>query len=203
MIVERPGQGLGFASAGYAIAVIDDPDASPDTWNPSFVEAPPSAFDAVPATAVVQDGAYIVAVAIRQEGAHAGALVRYATAQLAQGNVSHAEWWAGEERGWVPESSLGTDGPAFVLDDAGSECSLHWDDRRDSFIHIASYGFGTSTIGLRTAPICHTNLPVVPSERAGWHWVLGSKSSASRRCVDTSKRAQPNKRFHLTAYRGG
>ena len=132
-IVGMPGQGLGFANAGYAIAVINDPDASPDTWNPSVVEAPPSAFDAVPATAVVHDGAYIVAVAIRQEGAHAGALVRYATAQLAQGDVSHAEWWAGEERGWVPESSLGTDDPAFVLDDAGSECSLHWDNPQGVF----------------------------------------------------------------------
>lgn len=151
-IVERPGQGLGFANAGYAIAVIDDPDASPDTWNPSVFEAPSSAFDAVPATAVVQDGSYIIAVAIRQEGVHAGALVRYTTAQLAQGDVSHAEWWVGEERGWIPESSLGADGPAFVLDDAGSECSLHWDDRSGSFIHIASYGFGASTIGLRTAP---------------------------------------------------
>lgn len=151
-IAPRLGHGLGFATEGYAIAVIDEPDASPDAWIPSLVEAPPSALDAVPATAVVRDDAYIVALAVRQEGTHAGALVRYPTARLAQGDVCHAEWWAGDERGWIAESSLGVDGPVFVLDDAGAECSLHWDDRVDSFVHIASDGFGASTIGLRTAP---------------------------------------------------
>ena len=151
-IVAAPGQGLGFATAGYAIAVISDPDGSPDAWNPRVVDIAPSTFDAVPATAVIQDGAYIVAVAIRQEGTHAGALVRYPTGSLAEGVVDVAEWWADDGRGWVPESSFGAGGPAFVLNDAGSECSLHWDERMGSFIHIASYGFGASTIGLRTAP---------------------------------------------------
>jgi hypothetical protein len=151
-MVAAQGMGLGFASAGYAVAVIDDPDASAEMWNPRIVDIAPSTFDAIPATAVAQDGEYIVAVAIRQEGTHAGALVRYPTGLLAQGIVDGAEWWARDEQGWVPESSLGAAGPAFILDDAGSECSLHWDERRGSFIHIASYGFGASTIGLRTAP---------------------------------------------------
>jgi hypothetical protein len=151
VLVATPGQGLGFASTSYAIAVIDNPDAPAETWHPRIVDIAPSTFDAVPATAVVQDGAYIVTVAIRQAGTHAGALVRYPTALLAEGVVDDPEWWAGDERGWVPESSLGASGPAFVLDDAGSECSLHWDERTGSFIHIASYGFGASTIGLRTA----------------------------------------------------
>jgi hypothetical protein len=150
-IVATPGEGLGFRSAGYAIAVIDDPDAPPGSWIPRIVDIAPSAFDAVPATAVIRDGAYIVAVAIRQEGAHAGALVRYPATQFAHGDLDGAEWWAGGEQGWVPESSLGPDGPVFVLDDAGAECSLHWDHRIGSFVHIASYGFGASTIGLRTA----------------------------------------------------
>jgi hypothetical protein len=150
--IATPGIGLGFATAGYSVAVIDNPDASPEMWDPRIVKVDPSIFDAVPATAVVQDGAYVVAVAIRQEGTHAGALVRYSTASLAQGDASGAEWWAGSERGWVRESLLGPGGPTFVLDDAGSECSLHWDERVCSYVHIASYGFGASTIGLRIAP---------------------------------------------------
>lgn len=150
--VGTPGEGLGFANAGYAIAVIDDPDASPEKWNPRIIDMPPIAFDAVPATAVIQNGGFIVAVAIRQAGTHAGALVRYPTASLLQGNVGDAEWWAGGELGWIPEASLDASGPVYVLDDAGSECSLHWDDRVGSFVHVASYGFGATTIGLRTAP---------------------------------------------------
>ena len=150
-IVATPGQNLGFASRSYAIAIIDNPETSPDTWDVRIVDVVPSAFDAIPATAVVRDGAYIVAVAIRQEGTHAGALVRYPVRSLARGDVGTAEWWAGDDRGWVPASLLGESGPAFVLDDAGAECSLHWDTRTRSFLHIASYGFGATTIGLRSA----------------------------------------------------
>lgn len=141
-----------FKTDGYTIVVIDNPDDSPALWNLRMANSPPSSFDAVPGTAVVREGAYIVALAIRQAGVHTGALVRYPTDLLVQGDVTHAEWWAGEAHGWVPEAALGTAGPTFVLADAGAEGSLHWDERSGSFIHIASYGFGASTIGLRTAP---------------------------------------------------
>lgn len=151
VMVGTPGKGLGFACTGYALAVIDDPDMPADTWEPRIVEAASSAFDAIPATAVVRDGAHVVALAIRQEGAHAGALVRYPAASLAQGDARRAEWWTDDGRGWVPEAALGPDGPAFVMEDAGAECSLHWDPRTKAFIHVASYGFGATTIGLRRA----------------------------------------------------
>ncbi|MCZ6670561.1 MAG: hypothetical protein O6947_05985 [Acidobacteria bacterium] len=151
-LVGTPGQGLGFASAGYALTVIDDPDEPVEKWEPRVVDAALSPFDAVPATAVIRDGPYVVALAIRQEGTHAGALVRWLAASLAQGDVGGAEWWDGPGRGWVPEPALGPGGPEFVLDDAGAECSIHWDAGTRSFIHVASYGFGASTIGLRTAP---------------------------------------------------
>lgn len=151
-IAATPGQGLGFASAGHAIAVIDNPDMSPDQWNPRIVEVASSRFDAVPATAVLQEGDYVVALAIRQQGTHAGMLVRYPAARLAQGDAGHAEWWAGTGRGWVPEALIGPDGPAVVIDDAGAECSIHRDARTGTYLHVASYGFGASTIGVRTAP---------------------------------------------------
>jgi hypothetical protein len=151
-LVATPGKGLGFEPIGYAIAVIDYPDQPLQAWKPRIVDAKANIFDAVPATAVIQDNGYVVAVAIRQQRTHAGALVRYPVAALAQGDITHAEWWAGDALGWVPASMLGKDGPAIVLDDAGSECSIHWDLRTRTFIHVASYGFGATEIGLRTAP---------------------------------------------------
>ena len=90
-------------------------------------------------------------MAIRQNGTHAGTLVRYPVSDIAKGVLSHSEWWAGDKKGWVPESAIGEEGPFFVMDDAGSECSVHWDKISKSFIHIASYGFGATTIGMRTA----------------------------------------------------
>jgi len=151
-IVATPGRGLGFEPIGYAIAVIDNADQPVHAWKPRIVDATADTFDAVPATAVIEANGYVVALAIRQQETHAGALVRYPMADLAHGDVTTAEWWAGDAKGWVPASMLGADGPAMVLDDAGGECSVHWDMRTGSFIHVASYGFGATEIGLRTAP---------------------------------------------------
>ncbi len=144
-------QSLGFKCVGYAVAVIKNPDIPVERWNPSIIDIATSKFDAIPATAVIQDGNYTVALAIAQKGVHSGTLVRYPTSLLKKGNVNKAQWWTGKKRGWILESMLGDDKPETVLDDAGSECSVHWDERKKLFVHIASYGFGASTIGLRTA----------------------------------------------------
>jgi hypothetical protein len=151
-LIATPGAGLGFEPVGYALAVIKNPDQPLQAWHVRIREAKTDTFDAVPATAVLEENGYIVALAIRQHGTHAGFLVRYPVASLARGDVTKAEWWAGAARGWVPTSMLGMDGPAMVIDDVGSECSIHWDQRTRQFIHVASYGFGATTIGLRTAP---------------------------------------------------
>jgi hypothetical protein len=121
-------------------------------WAPRIVKAPTSPFDAVPGAAVMRDGDYIVALALRQKGTHAGALVRYRASAFAKGDISGAEWWLGPARGWVATKLVGKAGPLFVIDDAGAECSLHWDARSHSYIHVASYGFGASVIGVRSAP---------------------------------------------------
>lgn len=151
-IKTTPGVGLGFANSGYALAIIKNPDQPPSSWKPVIINAKQSAFDAVPATAVVRDGKHIIGLALKQEGTHAGALVRYLAASLALGDLDNPQWWAGPNLGWVEEQDIGSAGPAFVIDDAGSESSLHWDQRTQSFIHIATYGFGAATIGMRTAP---------------------------------------------------
>ena len=143
---------FGFACTGYARAVINNPDDPPEDWHLVIVDASAGNFDAVPATAVLRDGDYVVALAIKQEGEHAGTFVRWRAEDLAGEEPGEAQWWAGEERGWIPETELGPEGPDFVLEDAGAECSLHYDKKKRSFIHIASYGFGASTIGMRTAP---------------------------------------------------
>jgi hypothetical protein len=146
-----PGEGLGFASAGWALAIVGDPSGDPADWKPRIVGGPAASFDAVPAAAVLREGAHVVGLAIKQNGTHSGALVRWPVALLARGDLAGAEWWAGPDRGWVAEARLGPGGPAFVIDDAGPECSLHRDARTGGFVHVASYGFGATTIGVRTA----------------------------------------------------
>jgi hypothetical protein len=151
-LAPSPGEGLGFRSVGHAVALIDNPDAEPAQWAPRIVDAPPLPFDARPGTAIVPGGAYVVALAIRDRGVHAGTLVRYRTDALAKGDLTSGEWWAGEVKGWRTADKIGPDGPTFVIEDAGAECSLHWDARLKRFVHVASYGFGATEIGVRTAP---------------------------------------------------
>lgn len=150
-IMSTPGVGLGFTSSGYALAIIRNPDQPPSAWEPVIINAAQIAFDALPATAIIRDGNYIVGLALKQEDTHAGALVRYLSSSLAAGDISNPQWWTGPKTGWVSERDIGSTGPVFVIDDAGAESSIHWDERTQSFIHIATYGFGAATIGMRTA----------------------------------------------------
>lgn len=149
-LAATPGAGLGFAVRGWALARIDAPDESLERWELRVVEGPALPFDALPATAVLEEDERIVALAIRQEGVHAGALVRWPAGALLAGELDTGEWWSGAA--WVAADELGPSGPAFVLDDAGAECSLHRDGRSGRWVHVASYGFGATTIGVRTAP---------------------------------------------------
>ncbi|KFL37417.1 hypothetical protein N788_09495 [Arenimonas donghaensis DSM 18148 = HO3-R19] len=151
-MVETPGRDLGFAARGYALAIVANPRDSAGAWRVRIVDAPPAPFDAAPATAVVHEQGYVVALAIRQQGTHAGALVRYRPRHLVMGDLAGAEWWAGVDRGWVREPALGPDGPAWVMDDAGAEASVHRDACTGRYVHVASYGFGDTEIGMRDAP---------------------------------------------------
>ena len=147
-----PGIGLGFAVSGYAVAIIDNPNASPNAWRVRIVEGPALPFDATPATAVVRVGDTVVAMAVPQNGTKRGFLVRYAVSALIVGTLTGAQWWMGDARGWLATATVGATGPTAVIDDAGAECSLHFDSAHNVFVHVASYGFGATTIGMRTAP---------------------------------------------------
>jgi hypothetical protein len=150
-VVARPGQGLGFDVTGYALARIDNPDDEAVKWKMRVKDAPRLPFDVLPGSAVIAEPPYVIALATRQRGTHAGALVRYHSKAFARGDLSGAEWWMGEARGWTKTAEVGNGGPLFVMDDAGAECSVHWNAGTRRYVHVASYGFGAATIGVRTA----------------------------------------------------
>lgn len=151
--IKATNDGLKFASAGYAIAQVTNPDSEPSQWQMRVVEQRDLPFDALPGGDAVIDGEQVVVLATREKRApHAGALVRYPAAPFFNRDLSKSEWWLGEKKGWVAVSGVGRRGPPFVMDDAGAESSLHWDARLNAYVHVASYGFGATTIGVRTAP---------------------------------------------------
>lgn len=143
-----PGQGLGFAVDGWRAAVVDNPDAPAAAWQPRFVtpQGAPAGF--VVGQGVLRDGDWVTALAIREPGDHAAALVRWNADALAAGRIDEAQWWAGAARGWMPAPELGG-APALVLADAGSECSVS--AHRNELVHVSSLGFGATTIAVSLA----------------------------------------------------
>jgi hypothetical protein len=149
-VTSDPGNALGFRVRGSALVVVENPADPPSAWTMRRV-AVPADFPALPAPAVLLEGSEIIALALKPApNGHPGTLVRFPTADLARGDLTTARWWSGPEQGWVPTASLGPDGPAVVLDDAGPECSLHGNGK--TYVHIASQGFGATTIACRTSP---------------------------------------------------
>jgi hypothetical protein len=141
--------GLNFAATGYGLALVANPDAPAATWRMRVFDAKAMPFNALPGAAVVRDGDYVVTLAVRQTGKPAGMLVRWPDAALAAGDLEAAEWWTAG--GWRTADKVGPNGPQIVIDDAGAESSIHWDDCARRYVHVASYGFGAASIGMRQA----------------------------------------------------
>jgi hypothetical protein len=121
--------------------LIGNPDDPPSVWQQTWIEPPAQTWDATVGVAVARDGDSVMALAIDAE--HHGMLARIPVMALGAGDLGAIVWWDG--RAWGPGA------PAVVIDDAGSEASLHRDEVRGAWVHVASRGFGATTIALRTA----------------------------------------------------
>lgn len=140
-----PGEGLGFAIDGWRLCRIDDPEPDPLLWQWRDVVVDTAGIECVLGTAVVRDGDFVVALGTQGNGPHRGVLGRLPVAEVLAGRAS-LQWWDGAR--WQP-ARQGV-APAVVLDDAGSECSLH--RHGACYLHVQSRGFGATTIAMRTAP---------------------------------------------------
>jgi hypothetical protein len=138
-----------FAPHGVRVGIVDEPVGEPASWRWRQADVPPLPFDAVLGGAVLEEGGDLVVLATRFGGTHVGYLARLRTGDLLAGRAE-PRFWTGSS--WVPVAALGGQPPAVVLDDAGAECSIHRDSARGRFVHVASRGFGATTIAVRFAP---------------------------------------------------
>lgn len=143
-----PGEGLGFAAAGFRALRVPDPSGAPLDWTlePTAVHAPAFAPASNVACSAV-DGNFLVAV-VTDDGAHDGYLARWPLTRIAFGeDLAEPEWWTGTT--WLPEAVL-TKAPKVVIPDGATECSLHYDTYA-GWLYTWSRGFGNTTIAMRTA----------------------------------------------------
>lgn len=144
-----PGEGFGFATAGWRAVRVADPSGPPSGWTiTAAMTAPaPSGDDTIVGACVTLDGDHLVALAV-DDGDHDGRLARWPLTAVAAGDLRAAQWWSGDA--WVDQAAL-TATPPVVLTDAPTECSLHRDAATGRWVHTASHGFGATTIAIRTA----------------------------------------------------
>jgi hypothetical protein len=142
-----PGDGLGFAGAGFRAVMVADPSGPPAAWQLAPVASRGAPYDPTASVACsTVDGEFLVAL-VTDGAAHRGRLARWPLVALAAADLSQPAWWTGTA--WIAEPALaGT--PAIVIDDGATECSLH-QDPGGPWIHVASRGFGATTIAIRTA----------------------------------------------------
>lgn len=153
LLAQRPSQGgLGFAAAGWRLAYVAEPDAPPAQWQAQLV-IPPKDLQAMSlGTAAALAGDHLYALAIAGDD-HAGRMVRWPTSALAARDL--AGW-----QGWNGGAFASSSDFASLIDDAGSEASLHQraaefaggGSSSTTWVHIASRGFGATTVAMRTAP---------------------------------------------------
>lgn len=136
--------GFDFQGAGWRLALVANPSATPARWRVRFI-APPATFERYAAGRAVNvvDG-WVVSLAIPQHGSSAGYLIRWRPVDLARGRLQRAQWWAGS-RGWVATSHPSSSATP-VIANAGSECSLSYDHRLHRWLLVRSEGFGATTI---------------------------------------------------------
>lgn len=150
---DTPGEGLGFAADGWAIARVrsKEVDQPVDLWKPEFVRPTVALPGIILGQSVLALDGWIYVLGIREPGSHAGVLARFRPEVLGAGRISEGEGWCGSERGWLPWSGLKATDLADVLPDAGPECSLHRSSNGE-FLHHMSLGFGSTSIARRRAP---------------------------------------------------
>jgi len=146
-VVMATGEGLGFVANGWRVVVVDNPDAEPADWNLRWTRPPVIPFDAVPGAAVVREGGYVYALAPRTRGQHDAYLARFREADLLRGEVL-AEWWT--DAGWARQEVVGGNA-RVVIEEAGTECSLHRDVHLGRWVFVTSHGFGATTVAMRFA----------------------------------------------------
>lgn len=146
-MLETVGEGRGFRANGWRAVIVENPDDEPDAWTLRWVRSVPVPFDAVPGAAAVREGGYIYTLAPRTQGQQDAYLARLHEAQLLRGEPV-VEWWTGQ--GWANQEII-VGNARVVVEELGSECSLHYQAHLRRWVLVNSHGFGATRIAMRFA----------------------------------------------------
>lgn len=150
--IRKVNRGLGFESVGWMAWMVENPDSDPSMWHMRQLETPANPLGVlVGFAAVMLRDEYLYAFGSEDPvKSHPIYVARWTVDQIRNGNLLHPEWWAGDDFGWIPESSHTARRPIF--ENGQSELTIHADRETGQFISVQTKGFGPADIYLRAAP---------------------------------------------------
>jgi hypothetical protein len=139
--------GIGFEAIGWYVAIIDNPEDSPEKWIVNYFKGSETFGVIVGSSAVLQDENYVYAFGVKEPSTHETYLLRFEKGELINGDLSNIEWWANNK--WT--NNVQKEPISSSLFIGQTEFSVHYDQKLKKFIHIQTYGFGKASIGYRLA----------------------------------------------------
>ncbi|HPE77946.1 MAG TPA: DUF4185 domain-containing protein [Draconibacterium sp.] len=140
-------EGLGFETVGWTVAIIDNPNDDPASWDIKYVKGPETFGVIVGSSAVLKDSGYVYAFGVKEPGTHETYLLRFENDKLENGDLSGMEWWV--DNAWT--TNVYMEPKQAALFSGQTEFSVHYDKETGKFIQIQTYGFGVSSVGYRFA----------------------------------------------------
>jgi hypothetical protein len=138
-------EGLGFESVGWTLAIVDNPDDSPENWQIQYVKGPETFGVIVGSSAVLKEGDFVYAFGVKEPGSHETYLLRFKKESISNGDLSGMEWWMGDR--W--ESDVAEEPKSAALFKSQTEFSVHFDTTLNKYIQIQTLGFGYSSLAFR------------------------------------------------------
>jgi hypothetical protein len=136
---------------GWTAMMVENPDDEPYDWRVRSLEAPDNPIGIVLGQAGVQRlGGHVYAFGFQRALRSPAAFVaRWPEEQVRQGDLGRPEWWAGEELGWVADSSSAPREPLFET--APHDLSIHFDPKSGRYLALQPVGAGHA-VTVRAAP---------------------------------------------------
>ena len=150
--VKSVNSGLGFASAGWAAAMVENIDASPSKWRVMPLTTTENPLGVIVGfAAAFTHGDYVYAAGSADpDKSHPVYVLRWPIDDVRRGTLLKPEWWAGDRHGWIADTASIRRRPIF--ENGQSELGIFFDQTSKRFLEVQTVGFGAADLAMRSAP---------------------------------------------------
>jgi hypothetical protein len=137
---------------GWSAIMVENPDDEPPDWRVRPLDVPGNPLGVLLGSAgVLRLDGYVYAFGSQHRiTSHPIFVARWPEETMREGDLGEPQWWAGDQLGWVPESSSAARWPLFQ--DARPEMTVHLDPVSQQFLAVHTVGLMPADLAMRAAP---------------------------------------------------